>query len=752
MKRWAAPLGVVLLVALVAWIGDRDRPDDNLAADPVDRVLIVSLPGVGWRDVEHTELPNLEAFIQTAAVGDMSTRVGRRDAGATDAYLTLGAGTRALAPSVDTAVAVDSDETYGGIPTMDILERRLGYVPRGIAYLASGAARDVNRDSEFGADVGLLGETLAEVDVERAVIANADAVEGLVSEEPPPDGYYVRSAATALMGSNGIVPDGTVGRSLLVDDPNAAFGSRLDAGKVLRAFERVWDGEGRRVVLVEASDLSRAAGYDIRATSAQGRDLHAAALSDADALLGRLLQRVDPTHDAVIVLSPVSPSASPALGMAALRAPGVDDGLLQSATTRRDGYVQLADVAPTVLSLVGEEAPDDIEGRSFQQGAGAEGDRVAELAAAAEAAELRDALLPVVVTTVIVALAVLALAAAGQRQLPARGRDALPWLAYGGLGLVPATFFAGRIEAARTDRVAYMLVVVGIAALVAILAGLADRYRRGWGAIGAVGAIVLVIGGDVLLGASLQLNTVFGYSVAVAGRFTGIGNLAYALFGAAAIVLASLLVERYGRDGLGLALAVLAAAALIDGLPMLGADVGGLVSMIPAFGVTWLVLLGRPIGSRAVVGLATLTAAAVLGFAFMDAIRPAQTQTHLARLADNVANGHWEPFFDNLTRRWQASFGSLELAGWLTIGMVMLAALVYAIVLARRRGGSRSWAWRGDRPTVAAVAGLTTLGTIGLMVNDSSFAVPAAMLIVAVPVVVVRTVETPRRPHLGWQP
>lgn len=751
MTRWAIPLVAVTVVGAVAWLTDRDNPGADVGIEPVDRVLIVSLPGVGWEDVADGGLPNLEAFVETAAIADMSTRIGRQDAGITDAYLTLGAGTRAVAPNIDMAVAVEGDETYGGTPTAEILERRLGYVPTGIAYLASGAAHDVNEDSEFGAEVGLLGETLVDVGVARAVIANADAVEGFVSEESPPDGFYVRSAVTTLMGANGIVPAGTVSRSLLVDDPDAPFGRRLQPEEVLRAFDDAWDADGRSVVLVEASDLSRAAAYRERATPAQGDNLYTAAAADADALLGELVERVDPS-DAVIVLSPVSPpSSSPALGISALRAPGIDSGLLQSATTRRDGYVQLADVAPTVLSLLGEEAPRNMEGRSFQLGSRSSDDRVSQLVHAAQAAGLRDSLLPSVVTGVIVALALLALATARRDRLPGGVRGLLAPLAYGMLGVVAATFVAGGIEAAQSTWIGYLTVVVAVATMVAALAVIAERYRTGLGPIVAVGVIVALIGGDVLLGGSLQLNTVFGYAITVAGRFTGIGNLAYALFGAAVIVLAALLVDRYGRAALGPVFAILVAAVLIDGLPMLGADVGGLVSMIPAFGVTWLLLLGRRVGRHEALGLALVTVAAVLAFAFLDAVRPAQTQTHMARLAEHVANGHWELFFRNLGRRWQASFGSLELAGWLTIALVMAVALAYAAVMARRRAGLGSWSWRGHRPTTAAAAGLATLAIIGLVGNDSSFAVPATLLMVVVPVVVLRTVQDQSRPTVGWQ-
>src|SRR5690606_39176432 len=106
-------------------------------------------------------------------------------------------------------------------------------------------------------------------------VANADAAEGFVSDEPPPDGAYARSAATALMGSDGIVPGGTVGRSLLVDDPDAPFGRRLDHRAVLAAVDQEWARPGRTVLLVEASDLLRADAYEARATPEHAHELRA---------------------------------------------------------------------------------------------------------------------------------------------------------------------------------------------------------------------------------------------------------------------------------------------------------------------------------------------------------------------------------------------------------------------------------------------------------------------------------------------
>ncbi len=718
---------------------------DDLDAGPVDRVLVVSLPGLDWDAVERADLPNLDRFVEEAAIADMATRIGRRTATSTDAYLTLGAGTRAVAPLIDTAVAVEPDETYGGVPAAELLERRLGSVPDGIAYLGIGAALDANESSAFGAEVGSLGDGLDDAGVARSVVANADAVEGFVSEDPPPEGAYARGAATMLMGSDGIVPQGAVSRALLQDDAAAPFGWRLDQDKVLEAFDQAWGADDQAVVLVEASDMSRVQAYASRATAGQRLRMRDQALADADALLGALLDRTDPARDAVIVLSPVAPSAAPTLGVVALRAPGVDGGLLQSATTRRDGYVQLADVAPTVLTLVGAPAPDAMEGRPFQVGSRTAGDRTTHLAQAADAAAFRDAVVPVAVTGITLVLAVLAVATAARHRLRPGARRLLAPLAYGALGLVPASYLVGQVGVARANPAAQLAIVVAIAGLEALAAVRAERRWPGSGALVAVGSIVALIGVDILIGAPLQLNTVFGYSVAVAGRFTGLGNLAFALFGSATIVLAALIVDRAGARGVRIALAVMAAVLLVEGLPMMGADVGGVLSMVPAFGVTALVLLGRPIGWREVAGLVVATGLVLFGFALVDAARPPEVQTHLARLAEHVLDGRWDTFSRSLSRRWQASLGGAELAGWITVATAMGVAAGYAVLVAYGRMGPDATRPLRHRPTLAAAVGLAVLGAVGLVANDSSVAVPLTMLIVVAPAVVLQHLASEAR-------
>lgn len=650
--------------------------------------------------------------------------------------MTFGSGTRAVAPSTQKAVALNPDESYASVPAPQLLERRLGYPTEGIGYLPIGAAARTNEESVYGASVGTLGDALDQAGVDRAVIANADGIEGLATDEPLPDGALARGAATAIMDSDGTVPAGSVGRSLLQDDEQAPFGVRLSHAAVLAEFDEVWNDDDRSVALVEASDLSRAAAYQRLVAPEQRAQFRREALIDADRLLGELLTRVNPKRDAVIVLSPVS---APGLGIASVDAPGIEPALLRSATTRRDGYLQLADFAPTVLYLLGEEVPEGIEGRPFDISGSVGGvERIDALESDAAAAERHDALLPLIFGVAAAAVALLLTALWQRRRRPRVGRIIRP-VAFGVLGFVPATFLVGGIDALAGSKAGYLATVAGFTVMIGLALWVIDRSVPGMGTVAGVSVIAVLIAADLLTGANLQVNTAFGYSLAVAGRFVGLGNLAFALLGSSAIVLAALLADRFGRQGATTATSMLALLIIVIGLPMIGADVGGLVTTIFAFGVTAMLLVGRSIGRREVLLLGAASIAALLVVAAIDALRPKEVQTHLVRMVDAVIDGRWSGVIKTLGRRLSASLGDAEVAGWLAVLIIGAVAATYAVLARHGRVGMN--AAKIPRPEKAAATGLVVMALLGVVVNDSSFAVPAVMLLVVVPVIALRTVS-----------
>jgi len=715
---------VLLVVASVA------APTSAAEIAPVERVLIITLPEVAWADLTAADLPALDAFIAEAGLANLATRIGRKPATLADAYLTMGSGTRAT--TMDLGSVFEVDEQYGDAAAGSVFARRTGREPAGdLVHLDIAAVRRTNAHADYDADPGALGDVLAQSDVERSVIANAD-----LGVDLDPTLRFRRPAGAALMGSDGEVPRGAVAAGrVLQDDPSAPFGVQLDLDAVLRDFRSEWSRPGRKAVLVEASDLSRAAENAAATTTELASQQRADALANADALVAALLAEVDVARDAVVVLAPVAQDAAADLAAVALRAPGLEPGLLDSASTRRAGFVQLADVGPTVLELFGLDAPDGMEGEAFRRAAtgGSLDDRVDMLVDAARAADMRDDAIPYATTFLTVAVALLAIGYAVRARLPGFVVRFLPTFAIAVLALVPATF-ASAVLGVRSPVGLGLGVLVPAIVLTAALEAL--RRRRPFFAVAiALAVIVGLLAVDLVLGAPLQLNTLFGYSTAVAGRFAGLGNLAFGFFAAATLLLAISAYEGLPRRwALPVACGVLVLGVLVDGLPMLGGDAGGVLAMVPAFGITAMVLTGRTLRVRHVVAWFAIGAATVLAFGLVDLARPRADRTHLARFLERVRDGGFDAVSQLLERRWEASFAGAGLLLFLLLGVAL--GLVVEYTLLRMENGRRRV--RLTLAGRAAAIGIAILALVGLVANDSGAAVPAVILAVAVPVFLLR--------------
>ena len=751
-----ALLAVVAAVVAVAGPGCASRPDPDIGQ--AQRVFVVALPGLGWDDVSTATMPNLAALAERSAVGNLANRLGRSFADLPSAYLTMGAGTRAVAGVPETGVALRSGETVNGHDITELLGRRTDPIPPGgLAYLAAGPTADVNRLTVFGADVGMLGDHLATAGVHRGVVANGDEIDelqGFGSATITTD--FHREAAAMLMGSDGIVPSGEVSQDLLERDPTGPLGVRYD---VTRASSPPPRPPPRRV---SAGPWSSSRPRTWRASPAAvpnwprtrpPRWVAACSPTPTSCSAASSSWRTGPATPCSSSGSPrhragrrsASPSCTrrrptagscvrrPLGAMATSSSPTWAPRCSTSSTSRRpapsrDGPVMLT---PRPAGAIGTLA-DDID-----------------------EAEFRDEILPAVTAAFILANAVLLGLAAWRRWRAdedslrtGRLERLLRGFAFTILGTATATFLVGADALTTTSPAAYVGQVVAIGLVLGLVASAVDARRPGLGCVVSLAVLVGVVAADVLAGASLQVNTSFGYSVAVAGRFTGLGNLAFSLFGAASLLLAVLVAQRWGRRGLVAAGAVLAAALLVDGFPLLGADVGGTLTLVPAFALAGAALAGVKLKPVHVVAAGLLGLVVTLAFAAADLARPEHLQTHLARFARLLLDQEWSVLVDSVGRRLQASFGGVETGAWLAVGR---ADGGDGHLHPPRRPG---WPARSDccdgtghQRRVAAAVGLGVLGAIGWVANDSSIAVPATMMIVVVPVLVDRVVlpAHPRR-------
>ncbi len=687
----------------------------------VERVLIVTLPGVAWEDVAAADVPNLRALVAGSAVASASLPVFHRATSVAEGYATIGAGA-----------------LMNG-------HRRLGARARpaedgGIVSPAVPALMALNERRRRGAEVGALGNALEGAGVGRAVVANADtSVTGTDEVD------WHREAVLVLAGGDGRLPGGEVDRSLLAADRRAPFGVRLDTAAGHRAFQDAW--VGRTVVVVEASDVARAqlAAGDV--PTARRRALVAFALASTDALLGRLLTGVDDRTSAVILITPSTAADEAHLGVAALRAPGVQAGLLRSASTRRYGLVTLADVAPTVLDLLGVPRPPVMEGRPFE--AGRPGPvSLAGLVQADRESRLRDRLVAPVTRGFVaseVALAVAGILALARR----RGHRAQAVVAFAALwvlAMLPVAWLPASFDI-TTPR-AWLVLVVGGGL---VLAGAATRLggRPLLRITIPLGLLFGLLVADVVSGAGFQLSAVFGYSPTVGGRYAGFGNLAFAQVAAAGALLAAIVAHQLGgRRGAWAGVGVLALAVVADGFPAWGADVGGILAGLPGFAVVAAGLLGVQLSVLGAMGVAGAALAAVVALGGLDLLRPPEQRTHLGRLLERMAEDGLRPLSDAMARKAEVAWDLARPAArrWLPLVPVSLGFVAFVSI------GPRAALRRlsvGMPQLGPAVAGVLVVAALGFALNDSGIAVPAMMLGVLTPALVHLTLDAGAAPGLG---
>jgi hypothetical protein len=306
-----------------------------------------------------------------------------------------------------------------------------------------------------------------------------------------------------------------------------------------------------------------------------------------------------------------------------------------------------------------------------------------------------------------------------------RTATVLRWMALTFATWPLSTFVVRAIPGGMHQGFASHLLIWALAAAIAVVG---VRARRGpLAALGAVsGATVALLVLDVAAGAPLQMSSVLGYSPNVAARFTGFGNTAYAVLGAAAIIWVAIHVERAPRRGEALAAAgaVLLVVLVADGAPWLGSDVGGLLSMPPVFALTLYVMSGRRLNLRVVLAAGVITAVCLAVVLGIDLLQPPESRTHFARFVAGSAEES-STFWQTISRKWATNLRVFQRSNWTWMVPIMSALLLYVLVVGK--GWQRLLP--DGSPRRAGVLGSLAIGILGWLVNDSGVVVAALVFV-----------------------
>ena len=711
-RMTAVVLLALIVLATASWSGSRSAPASVPAAERAEKVLLVGLPGLRWDDVGTGVMPTLDRLAAGGAVAAMSVRTRSDTPTVSEGYASLGAGSRVqTGPAADAAVGRDG-----------------AVVVPAAAEIRAGAGRLLPTRP------GALGDALHAAGRRTAVVGTADLAPGLSELSIPGHPNVTRPAAVALMDSAGVVDAGSVSAAeLLVDDNRAPFGQRADgeavAARTLAALAAA------DVVLVDPGDLERSATLtQIDAAEVYVERTRMAALKGADELIGRLHAGLPPAT-LLLVVSVTPPAAEWRLTPVVASGAGVAGGYLHSPSTRRLGLVTLTDLAPTVLDALGAPIPDALTGRPLRYAPApvAVPDRLDRLVRLDRDGAWRERVwLPV--TTVFIVAQVGLWFLTGYAVF-----SRTPWVPWAGLrfaAIAVAAFPLATLLLRALPNVARMG-NAGLAVLVALdlaVVAVAWRARRrplsplSW----ILGVTVVLLVADVATGARLQLAGILGYSPQTASRWFGIGNTAFGVLAGATLLLAGLHVAHSPRrrEALVTVAALVAVVTFVDGAPFLGADVGGVVTLVPVGGLALVALAGGRLTwpRAATVGGATAGALAVLTAA--DLLRPPESRTHLGRLASETLNSGDGSLFATLARRAEVTLDVVTQNFWTAVTPVIAVLVLVALL---RMPWARIRVPPGTPMRVGLLAALVA-GLLGMAVNDSGVIVVAMVMVCVGPV------------------
>jgi hypothetical protein len=453
------------------------------------------------------------------------------------------------------------------------------------------------------------------------------------------------------------------------------------------------------------------------------------------------IDRMRPDNSLLMVLGVSDlPDERAQLHLALLNGPGFTGGVLESGSTRRAPFVQLSDVAPTVLQQLGLSKPSEMPYQPMRSTSADVEDRITWFGEVAQQADVQGQLTPPFFGVLVLLQAILYLGAYLILRRHPRDRTRSRVLSFTHVVAVAAaagpaaTYLANVLPWWQADHpVPSLLVAISLSGATLTAVAFAGPWRRHpFGPAGAVaGLTAIVLVSDLLAGAQLQLASLAGYSPIVAGRFVGFGNLAFAIFGTAMLLATAAMVTGRSPRTTTVVVALMGVAAIvIDGAPFMGSDFGGVIALVPAFGTLWILASGRRMSWLRLGGLVGAGFLVVAAIATLDYLRPEDSRTHLGRFVQSMVDGDAAVI---VQRKLEANVSLLTNS---VLTLMVPLALVFLAFLVRRPSGLLPWTFLRVPTLRAGLFAVLVLGVVGALVNDSGVAIPAMAATLAIPVAV----------------
>jgi len=580
------------------------------------------------------------------------------------------------------------------------------------------------------------------------------------------DEYAAAAAATRFDASLGLLGDQVAGHGgcLQAVGPGAALGAARANGIVDRyqpydESTLVAALASCAATLVDVGAVRDPADVDPRDES-RPTTTRAEQVAAVDARVAAVLKAA-PAGTDVLLASLADAGVTERLRLAAATGPHFGAGTLESGSTRQPGLVQLTDLTPTVLQHLGIPLPPSLGGsplRFVPAGGSSEqsaDERLRALLDLDEAShEVHPLVAPFFAGWALLQLALYLIAAVLWKRGWGTGDQRRHLL---GLtrrvaivaATVPvSTYLANLLPWWRSSvpLVSVLASVALFATAISMPALLGPWRRRLLGPLVVICvATMAVLAADVMTGSRLQLSSLMGEQPVVGGRFFGMGNVTFALFGTATLLLCTAVGSHLVTVGQPrLAAAAVAAiglvAVIVDVSPSWGSDLGGPPALLPGVILLVLTILHIRLTWRRLLAIGGGIGVFLVLLGLLDWRRPAESRSHLGRFVQTTLDGGgWDIIVRKLEQNITLLFGA-PLLLLVPVGLVLFA---YALArpTSRAAGPLRQSFARVPLLRTGLIAVLV-LWVIGFALNDSGAAIPAVGGTLAVPLVLAIALRT----------
>ena len=214
---------------------------------------------------------------------------------------------------------------------------------------------------------GIIAETLKLHNKSTAALGNSDTSLEYVL------GTQNREVVEIAMNGRGIVRYGDVGKDMLRKAPDYPYGIQIDFDRVQSKFKSLLPLAD--FIAIDLGETVRADSYSSYTFKWRASQLRMKALQDTGLYITKLIK--SSPKDTTFIITALTPPGTSKEGLAAsmeqmtpmlIHGPGFKAGSLVSNTTRRDGFISILDIAPTVLNTLGIDKPPALSGSPMHMG------------------------------------------------------------------------------------------------------------------------------------------------------------------------------------------------------------------------------------------------------------------------------------------------------------------------------------------------------------------------------------------------